>query len=187
MSSNSLIDKIGTGDYNELELIYKKYRTEFIRWICKSNTCTLEDAKDIYQQTILIFYENIVNEKVIKLNCSIKTYIFAIGRNKMSELLRDKGRFTEEVYIATNMTVGDTLDFDDNMQESKGVEKCLKILGNPCKKILELYYYHKKSMRDISIEMGFKNAETVKNLKYKCMKRLRTIYEKEMCFKVSKK
>ena len=45
-------------------------------------------------------------------------------------------------------------------------------LGDPCRSILQLFYYKRMSMEDITALMGYKNAATTKNLKYKCLKRL---------------
>ena len=57
------------------------------------------------------------------------------------------------------------------------VEQSLEQLGEPCKSLLELYYYDKMTMEDIAETLNYKNAATAKNLKYKCLNRLRKIYE----------
>ena len=38
------------------------------------------------------------------------------------------------------------------------------------------YYIHDKRMDEITAMMGYKNADTTKNQKYKCLKRLQHIY-----------
>ena len=58
-------------------------------------------------------------------------------------------------------------------------EQCLEKLGDPCKSMLELYYYNKMSMEEITITLNYKNANTAKNLKYKCMNRLKRLFEEE--------
>ncbi|MBA7541620.1 hypothetical protein ES705_33936 [subsurface metagenome] len=179
MDWSSLIKKVKTGEYDELELVYKTYRMEFIKWMMKSYKCSIDDAKDVYQQTIIIFYENVINDKIQSYNSSIKTYIFAIGKNKFYTLTRDKNRFNLEIDDTIKMVSDDRNIKEDNLNKLEGVEKSLTILGDPCKKILELYYYHKKSMNDIAMELGLKNPETAKNMKYKCLKRLRIICQKE--------
>jgi len=49
-------------------------------------------------------------------------------------------------------------------------------LGDACQQILRLFYFMKKSMEEITGIMGYKNADTVKNQKYKCMQRLKKVY-----------
>jgi RNA polymerase sigma factor (sigma-70 family) len=60
------------------------------------------------------------------------------------------------------------------------IETCLDRLGEPCKSLLELYYYHSMSMEEIAERMNYKNRFTSKNLKYKCINRLRRIYIEEL-------
>ncbi|MBK6498767.1 MAG: hypothetical protein IPG00_11645 [Saprospiraceae bacterium] len=49
-------------------------------------------------------------------------------------------------------------------------------LGEPCKSLLELSYYQQMKLDDITLLLGYKNNDTTKNLKYKCMKRLQKIF-----------
>ncbi len=178
MDWSSLIKKIRSGDYNELEQVYKMYREEFILWIIKSCKCSDDDAKDVYQQTIVALYENIVNDKIQNFNSSIKTYLFAIGKNKMYATSRDKHKIQMEIDEGFELTSDETNREEENTKKLEGVEKGLDKLGDPCRKILELYYYHKKTMNEIAKVAGLKNSETAKNMKYKCLKRLRAIYLK---------
>jgi RNA polymerase sigma-70 factor (ECF subfamily) len=178
MDWSSLIKHIKSGEYNELELVYKEYREEFVKWIIKSFKCSDDDAKEVYQQTIVTFYENIVNDKIRSFNSSIKTYLFAIGKNKLYAISREKHRFQMEEDGVN--TISEEMETEEeNGQKLQVVEKGLIALGDPCRKILELYYYHKKTMNDIANSLGLKNSETAKNMKYKCLKRLRTITRKE--------
>ncbi len=57
----------------------------------------------------------------------------------------------------------------------RGLDK----LGEPGRTILELYYYHGKSMEEIAKMLHYKNSATAKNLKYKCLLRLKKICQKE--------
>jgi len=175
MDWSSLIRKVRSGDYNELEQVYKIYREEFILWIMKSYKCSDDDAKDVYQQTIVALYENVVNEKIQNFNSSIKTYLFAIGKNKLYAASRDKHKIQMEIDEEIELTADETNREEENTKKLEGVEKGLDQLGNPCRKILELYYYHKKNMNEIAKVVGLKNSETAKNMKYKCLKRLRAI------------
>jgi DNA-directed RNA polymerase specialized sigma24 family protein len=56
---------------------------------------------------------------------------------------------------------------------------CLLKLGDPCKQVLESYYYHRKSMQEIALWLGYKNEQTARNQKYKCLLRLREIFRQE--------
>ena len=55
------------------------------------------------------------------------------------------------------------------------VDNMLHNMGDPCKSILQLYYYKRFSMTEVCTQMGYKNSDTVKNQKYKCLKRLQKL------------
>ena len=179
MKNHSLIERIRSKDSEEaLKEVYNKYRKEFFLWAVRKHSCSVDDAKDVFQQTIVIFYENVRSGKVTELTSHVKTYLFSIGKNKMLELMRQKKKlpvhFDDVTYFDAEQ-IDDDLD-DGYEKKIRNIELCLEELGNPCKKILQQYYYHKKSMIEISEILDYKNSDTVKNLKYKCLQRLREIY-----------
>lgn len=179
MENHSLIEriKIGNGD-DTLKEIYNKYQNEFIMWAMRRHSCTMEEAKDVFQQAMIIFYENVVHGKITELTVQVKTYLFSIGKNKILETFRQRSKthIPVEDSIEVGMEMfGDEID-EEYEEKLKMVEKGLSKLGDPCKNILEFYYYHKKSMNEISKIMDYKSGGTVKNLKYKCLQRLKQIF-----------
>jgi len=53
------------------------------------------------------------------------------------------------------------------------LERTLNELGNPCKQLLESYYYLGLKMKAIASKLGYKNADVAKNLKGRCLKKLK--------------
>ena len=47
------------------------------------------------------------------------------------------------------------------------------------KKILLLYYYENRSMKEILSELDYENEQIVRNKKYKCMKKLEQMIEED--------
>ena len=181
MSENDIIVRIKSGDEQLLGSIYEKYRQEFISWLVRNYNCTIDEAKEIYQLAIVIFYENIVSGRLTEMTSSIKSYLFAIGKNKMLEQFKFENKFTYNLDGTMNLT-SDEYESEEKREIEptlKLVEKCLHLLGEPCRSLLDLYYYHKKSMTEIAEQLGYKNTDTAKNQKYKCMKRLKKIFEEK--------
>ena len=178
MENHSLIERIKKKDGEKiLEEVYRDYRNEFVLWAVRNHACTVEEAKDVFQQSIIIFYENIRSGKVTQITTLLKTYIFGIGKNKILELMR-RNRKVEAQYNDQIFAVDDGFyeDLDDEYEEKLSkVTHSLAKMGDPCKGILEQYYYHRKSMTEIAESMHYKNRDTVKNLKYKCLQRLRQL------------
>jgi RNA polymerase sigma factor (sigma-70 family) len=180
MTQDEIIQKIKAGGQAELGLVYETYRKEFLHWIVKEYNCSTDDSQDIYQLTILVFYDNIKNGKLEHLVSSVKTYLFGIGKNMVMDLGRKAKRNTP---IDKERWLNDYLmDEPDNApteQMISSARKALVKLGEPCRQLIELFYYGKKTMEEITSELNYKNAETAKNQKCKCMKRLRKLYEEE--------
>ena len=57
------------------------------------------------------------------------------------------------------------------------MEACLEKLGDPCKRLLLLYYKEGLSMQQIADQLGYKNSDTAKNQKCKCIVRLRNLFK----------
>jgi RNA polymerase sigma-70 factor (ECF subfamily) len=176
-----VIEKIRNGDKTELEVIYKSHKFEFISWLTNKFNCSEDEARDVYQFAVMTLYDNIKNEKLLELNSSVKTYLFAIGKHKILEQKKASIKFIPKLDDQIP-DVPDVGKWENEMYEEslQLVEQCLEKLGEPCKTLLELYYYHSMSMEEIAERMNYKNRFTSKNLKYKCINRLRRIYIEEL-------
>lgn len=180
MDNEAILEKLRSGGRKELEMIYTAFRKEFIFWVMKNYSCPLDDAQDIYQFSVLTFYENVINGKLTHLKSTVKTYLFSIGKNKALELGKSSRRFRE--INESERLDAPAMDADMLEEEEKELQKVahtLEQLGDPCTSLLKYYYYERKSMEEIAIALDYKNADTAKNLKYKCLKRLRKLFQSE--------
>ena len=172
----ALILRIKKYGAKELEPVYLKFRDEFMHWAIKNYQCSLEDSKEVFQIAMLVLYQNIESGKLEYLTSTLKTYVFSIGKNKLMELSRGAKKVS---YVIPLLQDKPHLDNDLKEERLCLVENMVDKLGDPCKRILQLYYYHNNSMDEISSKLNYKNAETVKNQKYKCLQRLRKLINTE--------
>lgn len=181
MSDSHTIDLIRQGGQPELGKIYETYRKEFLHWITREYHCSEDDSKDIYQVTILILHDNIKAGKLTDMGSSLKTYLFAIGKNIARETIRKAQRNTP---IAKERWLREYLidETEDPTYDTifSVATRALNALGEPCRRLIEMYYYERKNMEDISIQLHYKNADTAKNQKCKCMARLRKLVERDL-------
>lgn len=180
MSDNSIIDLIKNGGQPALGKVYASYRSEFISWMTREYPISEDDCKDIYQVTILIFYDNARSGRLTHMVSSIKTYLFGIGKNLARENMRKAKRITsidQKEWLREHVLEENQAPFDDNVFSI--VRAALTRLEDPCRKLVELYYYQKKSMQEISALLNYKNADTAKNQKCKCMAKLRKLYQEQ--------
>ncbi|HZY78079.1 MAG TPA: sigma-70 family RNA polymerase sigma factor [Cyclobacteriaceae bacterium] len=166
----SVIEQIRSGARDGLARLYSTYRTEFIGWAVKQFNCPRAAAEDAWQQTIVIFYENVVSGRLQELSSSEKTYLFAIGKNKLREFNRTQMREQE---LGEFDTAEDAAPEPLDQQMLEKAVACLDALGEPCRSLLVEFYYHRSSMDQIVARLGYRNEDTAKSQKYKCLVRLR--------------
>lgn len=178
MTENDIIKDIRAGNQKILAETYQQYRKEFIQWAYKKYNCPIEDGKEIYQVSFFIFYENVMSGKLENMISNLKTYLFAIGKNKILENNRRNARHTYDI----KEEILKTEEVEPELQQNKEIQYrqislALQKMGDPCKRILEMVYYQNCTMEFITENMGYKNVDTTKNQKYKCMQRLKKMVE----------
>lgn len=183
LSDEEMISLIRKGDSKGLTALYEAFRSEFVNWAVRYTRCEEEDAFDYYQATVIIVYDNVHAGKIEDLKSSLKTYLFSVGKNLAWQHKRQKVRTEKtnaDYYLQVHMN---NLDEQNQLIQENNLElisKSFNQLGNPCHSLLDLFYYQKKNMEEIAIELNYKNSETAKNQKYKCMERLRKLVEAEL-------
>jgi RNA polymerase sigma factor (sigma-70 family) len=177
-----ILQRLQQGDQEELGKLYKTYRSEFLKWMTAEFSCTVHEATDIYQESVITLFENVTSGKLKKLTSNIKSYLFGIGKNKYYEYRKANYRYIFGIKEVQTFEVEEINKVEAEEKEAKLelVESCLEKLGEPCRSLLELYYFHKMSMEEIADALEYKNSNTTKNLKYKCLNRLRRMFNEEL-------
>lgn len=164
MSEKEVFKKICEGDEKALEYLYQKYYRMMTRLVI-TNSGTEQEAKDIYQEALLVFWQKSVSGKLV-LTSKISTYIYSICLNLWRKELDRKKRLVRESQ--------DEVQYQnqEEKERNKIMVDCIGQLGETCKKVLMYYYYDGMSMQDIADKLGFANTNTAKTKKYKCKKKL---------------
>ncbi len=155
-----------------------------IKRLMAQRSCTYEDAEDLYMDALLDFRDQLLEGKITHLT-QLRSYLFAICRNKWSEKHRKEKRerqvhahtaadwyapekSREATWVEEEMTAEAEQQRKVYQRISQGA---LRALSDRCQAILTYFYVEEKSMADIAHLMGYANAQTVKNLKARCYKR----------------
>ncbi len=152
-----------------------------VHLVC-SNSGTEQEAKDIYQEAVMAFYER-VQQPAFVLTCKIKTYLYAVARRLWLKKLAEKKRFSTSLSdghiedVETFFGVEDEMaDIHEKERRLKRMGSSLEGLGEPCRSIIEDFYVSDLSMEEISAKFGYTNADNAKNQKYKCLQRLKKLF-----------
>lgn len=175
-NEKTLLKGLAANDKKAIEAIYKA-NYNMVQSLVVNNNGTAEDAKDIFQEAIVVLYEK-VKTGTFELNCQLKTYVYSVSRRLWLKRLMHQNRFHlsgdhEEVYAIADEEME---EHDQRQTEFSMMEKAINTLGEPCKSLLEAFYMQKKSMQEIATNFGYTNAENAKNQKYKCLMRLKKAF-----------
>ena len=175
-----VLHEIRSGDDAALRWVYQTYREPCLRFLLgrvvrrqEPNRVAL--AEELFTEALVIFVENIRSGKLTELTARIDTYLNAIGRNLHFKHLR-RGR---EHYCDPNelppALVGPADDLDGDV-ERKLLYARLRELSPRCRQLLVLFYFLELDWQSIAELLGYKNANSAKTNKAKCMARLRALY-----------
>lgn len=180
----NFIKEIKSGNDSALVELYRLYRNEFINWSYNNFHISSDDAKDVFQETIIAFYNNVKSDQLTELRSDVKTYIFAIGKFKTLTFLKKQNRSV----TYSDFDVLKVVEPTENTMEDKAehefikttVWKFLNEQCEDCKQVLELYYFKELDMKSIAKQMGYKNADVAKKKKYECFKKLAEMVKKNL-------
>jgi len=175
-NEQTLLKGLANNDTEAVEAIYKS-NFSLVQGFVLNNNGTYDDARDIFQEAMIVLYENARTESFV-LTCKIGTYIYSICRRLWLKRLQQMNRFTTKVESLEEVV---PVEEDVELHERRNadfaiMEKSLGNLGEPCKSLLEAYYLQKKDMTEIAETFGYTNADNAKNQKYKCLVRLKKLF-----------
>lgn len=167
------IEGLRTGNEAALKALYKRYYNIVLK-IVVNNSGSSEAAQDIYQETIIVLFEN-VQKPNFELNCQLQTFVYSIAKRLWLKQLRNNGYLTK-LNNDDHEMVDVSEEITDHLQKEANLQKMaisLEELGEPCKTIIKDFYIHHLSMDAISEKFGYTNSDNAKTQKYKCLQRLK--------------
>ena len=171
-----LLKGLAQNDKSAIEAIYRENYAVIQAFILNNNG-SVEDARDIFQETMIVLYEKSRLE-TFSLNCQIKTYVYSVCRRLWLKRLQQLNKFSTQVE-----SLEETVPVEEEIEEHEKknndfilMENAMNKIGEPCKSLLDGYYLQKKSMQEIAEDFGYTNADNAKTQKYKCLVRLKKLF-----------
>ena len=175
-SEEELLGAVGRQDSTALNLIYKTHFPMILHFVIQNNG-TEPEAKDIYQESIIVLYEN-TQQPGFALSCKIKTYLYSVCRRQWLKRLAEKGRYVGKVEDFESVVAleDEGVAMDEREKQFGVMRQALVQLGEPCRTLMEDFFVHSLTMQQITDKMGYTNADNAKNQKYKCLMRLKRLF-----------
>ena len=159
-----------------LNKLYVGYFPMILQFILNNNGDE-DDAKDVYQEGIIVLY-NKIKSGDFELSSKLKTYLYSVCRRIWLKKLSQQSKKTNNISDFEDIISTD-VDIEDHEQKEEQFDKmqsALLHLGEPCKTIIQDFYINNLSMHDISEKFGYTNTDNAKTQKYKCLQRLKKLF-----------
>jgi RNA polymerase sigma factor (sigma-70 family) len=153
---NNKYQKAVNGLYDVLSAV-KKY--------ILSNNGTSDDAKDIFQDALVVLYKNVQSES-FTLTVPLKTYLLAIVKNLWLQELRRRNKMP----VASVQADIPDIIFNEDINFAIA-QAAFNLLGEKCRQLLIMFYFKKKSYKELASFLAFGDERTAKNQKYRCLQK----------------
>ncbi|MFL5031349.1 MAG: sigma-70 family RNA polymerase sigma factor [Xanthobacteraceae bacterium] len=168
-SDEALITRIAAGDRLAMQVLYARHHVRVYRFILRlvGNTTT---AEDLISEVFLDVWRQAAK---FEARSAASTWLMAIARFKALSMLRRKPE--EELDEETAEAIEDPADDPETTVQKKDkgeiLRKCLSALSSDHREIIDLVYYHEKSVEEVAEMVGIPEA-TVKTRMFYARKRL---------------
>jgi RNA polymerase sigma factor (sigma-70 family) len=163
----------GLRDKNE-KAIYGLYTTYYpsVEKYIIMNSGSDQDAEDVFQDTVLVLLQY-VSKTDFSLNCSLKTFVFAIARRLWLKHIR--GRSKTETLAEIELGQQDFLVHWEEVERSEkrynSIPQVLSRISAHCSGLLKQLFLTGE------IPDHYKNNHSFRNQKYKCLEQARKMVE----------
>lgn len=146
-----------------------------IRVYVVQNSGNDADAKDVFQEALLTALLNVNNGKFKGNESDLDGYIYQIAKYKWLDILKLKYKKVENL-TSRFLELEDEIHTKEYAEDdTKYLIKAISDLGQICRKLLQLFYFKKLSLKEIGERLGYSGSVT-KTKKYRCMTQLRKNY-----------
>ncbi|GGG38477.1 RNA polymerase sigma factor [Hymenobacter glacieicola] len=130
-----------------------------------------QDAKDVFQDALVIFYEKAVGETLV-LSASVSTYLVGVSRNLWR---RELARRRQQPLTGLTEEHAERLPELESAETSAALSVLdyVEQLGERCKSVLLAFYYFQQPLEQIARTHDYRSVRSATVQKFKCLERLR--------------
>ncbi len=166
-SDAELLNGLVTRDEKVLREYYELYYQSIRRFVL-NNKGNEEDARDLFQDTLVVLYQKVRREP-FKLACTLGTYLYSISRHLWLKELSRKKRLIhkpidQENFIDADSDVDQISDYNERLIMYRSF---FNRLTADCRKVLGLFM-EGHSITEITLLMGYSSDQHTRNRRYRC-------------------
>ncbi len=168
-SDEVLISRIAAGDRLAMQVLFARHNVKVYRFVLRlvSNPTT---AEDLISEVFLDVWRQASR---FEARSQVSTWLLAIARFKALSALRKRPEETldDEKAAAIEDSADDPEVTAQKKDKSEALRKCLEGLSPDHREIIDLVYYHEKSVEEVAEIVGIPEA-TVKTRMFYARKKL---------------
>ena len=170
----SQLSAIRENDEKALKLLYQTNYPKVERYVLENNG-TADEAKDIYQEAFIAVWRNIQLDRFQLLRrTSLDGYLYQVAKYKWLDHLRSSKRHQVDSLAVMEIEEASVQLEEQDEDYLEKVKSHYANLGEPCREVLQRFYFLKQSMMEIAAVFSWTEA-TAKNNKYRCLQKLRSM------------
>ncbi len=151
-SDEALLSAIAAGDRRSLQTLYLRHRVRVYRYVLR----LIGDAAAAEDITSEVFLEVWRQADTFKAKSRVSTWILGVARYKALSALRRRPKEPLDERAANMIadTAADPEAMAERQEQSMIVRKCLSKLSVIQREVLDLVYYHEKSVKEVARIVG---------------------------------
>jgi DNA-directed RNA polymerase specialized sigma24 family protein len=176
--SEQIVANLRNGNRAAYETMYKENFVSVEKFITK-NSGTIDDAKDIFQDTLLVLLEKLRADN-FELTASLKMYIIAISRNLWFKKLRYQSYYWQTEFsetLSNKFSSEISLSINDEKSYWEKLQTYLSKITAHCNRLLQSMFFENKNIETIQKEYGYSSRHNAQNQKHKCIEQVRKVKE----------
>ena len=160
---------------NNTLILNQFYKENFllIRHLIITNSGSEDDAKDVFQEAMVILYRKLKTENIV-ITSSLSTYLYSVARLVWLKELHRKSKNrvdfsdTLDEFMQHDRELPDIIERNERL---KLYRENFEQLSKDCKTILHMFL-NNIPVREITLSMGYSTDQHTKNRRYRCKKTL---------------
>lgn len=176
--SEQMIANLRNGNRASYETLYKENFASVEKFITK-NSGTIDDAKDIFQDTLFVLIEKLRADN-FELTASLKTYIIAISKNLWFKKLRYQSYYRQTEFseaLSNKFNSEISLSINDEKSYWEKLQTYLSKITAHCNHLLQSMFFENKNIEAIQKEYCYSSRHNAQNQKHKCIEQVRKVKE----------
>jgi RNA polymerase sigma factor (sigma-70 family) len=166
-SQEEIIDGLRRRDNRVMRFVYKSNFPAVLKLVM-SNSGTDDDAKDIFQESIIVAFRNIRDNNEFRIESSFNTYLYSIARLLWLQQIRNT-RDTDRL-LKDNMPFIDFEDpppFNEEDLRYSLYQKAFKLMPDDCRNIIKMSN-DGLTQKEIADKLGLKSENYIAKRKHFC-------------------